>query len=78
MLGVTDPLGRDRRLRAQLAAQLADDGPALVEVQVLPDQRRAAAVAAARALRGQLVDAEPQQMALEVGGGAPGLAGAIV
>ena len=46
VLAVAHALGRDRGLAAKRAAELADDLTALVTVDVLADQRGAAAVAA--------------------------------
>ena len=66
VLAVAHTLGRDRGLAAKRAAELADDHTALVTVDVLADQRRAPAVAAAGALGGELIDCDPQQQPFEV------------
>src|SRR4051812_16477713 len=69
--GVAHGLARHRRVPAQLAAELADEprrapGAVLVEVHLLPDQRRAAAVGALRSPRLELAEPAHHQLALEL------------
>jgi hypothetical protein len=68
VLAVAHDLTRHGRLATQRAAELADEaaGASVVDVHVLPDQRRAPAIGALVAIGLQLAHAAPQQEALEL------------
>src|SRR5450755_3807215 len=67
-LAVANALDGHRRRQVPWTAQLADDDVPFVEVDLLADQRRAAAVAATRAVRCEHADADAQELALEIRG----------